>query len=49
MNRPSELPAAVVHSGGKPGGRGGVASRRSSEPERLPVEESPDTAEQGAG
>ena len=45
----SGMRTPVVHSRGKPGGRGGVASRRSSELVRLPIEESPDTAEQGAG
>ena len=45
----SRMRTPVVHSRGKPGGRGGVASRCSSELGRLPVEESPDTTEQGAG
>ena len=51
----AEAPATIwpwrrmVHCMGKPGGRGGVASRVSSERARLPVEESPDTTEQGAG
>ena len=41
--------APVVHSESKPGGRERAASRYSSEPARHPPEESPDTAEQGAG